>query len=276
MNSELKVHIGQMNSVDDLNQNVEQLVGLLEKVPLAKAGETQLVCFPENCLYLRLKDNGSISPLNLRESFWGELQKVAQAKNLVLHLGSVPLAGAQKLLNASVTVRPGQGPQVTYTKIHLFDIDVEGHKPVRESENFEHGAKAEVLRVADWVIGQSICYDLRFSELFSQYAKQKVELILVPSAFLVPTGQAHWEALLRARAIESQCYVVAAAQAGTHANMTGDLRKTYGHSMVISPWGEVLVDGGAEGVKLLSVDLQKSVIEKTRRQIPMHDHRRLT
>lgn len=278
----LNVHVAQMCSVDDVAANVAQVLTLLRQVPASPA-EEQLVCFPENCLFLRLQDKGEIPALNLREEFWAELGELARAKNAVLHFGSVPLRGEAKLLNASVTLRPGEAPRATYAKIHLFDIDVEGHKPVRESENFEHGARTEALTVNGWKIGQSICYDLRFAELYSRYAREGVDVILVPAAFLVPTGRAHWETLLRARAIESQAFVVAAAQAGRHVGAQTDShtgnggaeRTTYGHSLVVEPWGAVLADGGAEGVKLLSVTLERERIEKTRRQIPMSAHRRL-
>lgn len=269
----LQVHVAQMNSVDDLALNVAQVRTLLSEVPVS--AEEQLVCFPENSLYLRLKDKSEIPPVTLTEDFWTEFAELARAKNAVLHFGSVPLKGGRKLLNSSVVVRPGGKPEATYTKIHLFDIDVEGHKPVRESENFEHGGETSTFTVNGWLIGQSICYDLRFSELYSLYAKLAVDAILVPAAFLVPTGRAHWETLLRARAIESQAFVIASAQAGKHVGVDGDERMTFGHSLVVEPWGSVMADGGAEGVKLVSVTLERAQIAKVRRQIPMKDHRRL-
>lgn len=262
-----------MNSVDDLAANVAQVKSLLQQVP--SGAEEQLVCFPENSLYLKLKDKSAIPALTLEESFWAEFSEIARAKNAVLHFGSVPLRGREKLLNSSVVLRPGGKPEATYTKVHLFDIDVEGHKPVRESENFEHGDGTSTFEVNGWLIGQSICYDLRFAELYSRYAKLAVDLILVPAAFLVPTGRAHWETLLRARAIESQAFVIAAAQAGRHVGVGGDERMTFGHSLVVEPWGSVMADGGPEGVKLLSVMLERAQIEKVRRQIPMSVHRRL-
>lgn len=271
--AKLQVHVAQMNSVDDLALNVAQVKSLLAQVPAS--AQEQLVCFPENSLYLKLKDKSAIPPLTLDESFWTEFAEIARAKNAVLHFGSVPLKGREKLLNSSVTLRPGGRPQASYTKVHLFDIDVEGHKPIRESENFEHGDGTSTFNVNGWLIGQSICYDLRFAELYSRYAKIEVDVILVPAAFLVPTGRAHWETLLRARAIESQAFVIAAAQAGKHVGVGGDERMTFGHSLVVEPWGAVVVDGGAEGVKLLSATLERAQIEKVRRQIPMNAHRRL-
>lgn len=273
--STLRVHLAQMNSVDDVAHNVGQVISLLEQVPPAIAGQEQLVCFPENSLYLRLGETGTIPPLNLQEGFWAEFARIGAEKNAVLHFGSVPLKGREKLLNSSVLLRPGQSPTPSYTKIHLFDIDVEGHRPIRESESFEHGHESAVFEVNGWSIGQSICYDVRFSELYHRYARLNVDVILVPAAFLVPTGRAHWETLLRARAIESQAYVLAAAQAGRHVGHNGGERMTYGHSLIVEPWGGIVEDAGAEGVRLISAELKRTEIAKVRRQIPMKDHRRL-
>lgn len=276
----LQVHLAQMNSTDDLNHNVDQILSLLEKVPVLKSEpqlcELQLVCFPENCLYMRVEEGEKLPAVDLRGDFWKAFADVARQKNVVLHLGSVPQQGRTKLTNSSVVIRPGEGPRVSYSKIHLFDIAVEGHKPVRESDAFENGGHPETLQVGDWLLGQSICYDLRFAELYSQYAQIQVDAILVPSAFLVPTGLAHWEVLLRARAVESQAYVLAAAQAGRHVGKNASERQTFGHSLAIDPWGRVLKDAGAEGVSLSSLRLSRAEIRSVRRQIPMAAHRRLT
>ncbi|NJM10425.1 MAG: hypothetical protein HC883_06135 [Bdellovibrionaceae bacterium] len=174
--------------------------------------------------------------------------------------------------NSTILFEAGKGPRVVYTKVHLFDVDVEGAPPVRESELFVNGDHPAILDFHGWKIGLSICYDLRFAELYLNYA-QAVDLILVPSAFLVPTGEAHWHTLLRARAIEAQAYVAAPAQGGEHGS--GDqFRSTYGHSLVVDPWGRVVVDMKLE-TGLQTVELVREAIEKVRRQIPMKSHRRL-
>ncbi|NJL72346.1 MAG: hypothetical protein HC888_12600, partial [Candidatus Competibacteraceae bacterium] len=188
---------------------------------------------------------------------------------------TTPLRGDGKFRNCTIWFRAGHSPRIVYSKIHLFDVDVEGAPPVRESDHFHPGEAPAVLHVKGWKIGLSICYDLRFAELYLRYA-QSVDLILIPAAFLVPTGEAHWHVLVRARAIEAQAYVAAPAQAGGHRSVgrPSAVRATYGHSLVVDPWGVVLADLGS-GVGLKVVTLEREAIAKVRRQIPMAGHRRL-
>jgi predicted amidohydrolase len=268
--SALNIAICQMTSVDDVSANLNQIEMLLESI----SGPVDLACFPENCLYMRLKEGSSIPGLDLEDLAFEKLKELAKQKSCFLHLGSIPLREGSKLTNASVLVSPDGKVECTYRKMHLFDITLEGQKPVRESDVFLHGPAPSLLDVHSWKIGQTICYDVRFSELFSVYAKQGADVILVPSAFLVATGHAHWEVLLRARAIESQCYIVAAAQAGTHVNSAGDQRKTFGHSLVVNPWGEIVYQAPADTPQAHVLQLDQSLIEKVRRQIPMRSHRR--
>lgn len=271
MKSSLSIAICQLTSVDDVALNLQQIENLLSPV---KPGEVELVCFPENCLYMRIKEGEDMPGFDVADPTLRRLCELAVELKTSFHLGSIPLREREKLSNASVLIDPQGFARVTYRKVHLFDIQLEGQKPIRESDVFHHGVKAESFMTHDWKIGQTICYDLRFSELFYQYALEQVDVILVPAAFLVPTGQAHWEVLLRARAIESQAYVVAAAQAGTHKSSKGQ-RQTYGHSLVIDPWGQIVAQGVSDQPQLLKVQLNKAEIAKVRRQIPMHDHRRL-
>ena len=239
-------------------------------------GSLFLVCLPENALYMRLKEGEKIEGLALDSQVFRELEELSQKRKLSIHIGSVPLLTQGKLRNASVLVELGSGRRKSYEKIHLFDIELENQKKISESDVFSHGLTPEIFSLSDWQIGQAICYDLRFSELFSAYANLEADLILVPAAFLVETGKVHWEVLLRARAIESQCYIVAAAQAGTHQGLQGDQRATFGNSLVIDPWGRVLWRGSPDRVECQLIVLQKSEITKTRRQIPMRNHRRLS
>ena len=271
----LEIHAVQMISVDDVDTNFRQIQDLLSPLPAAK-GAPAFVTLPENCLYLRIKEGEAVPGLTLKHPVWEKLRELARAKNFVLHLGSVPLETGSKLSNASVLVKPDGHLESTYRKIHLFDIELEGEKPLRESDVFEHGGDPAMLTVNDWRIGQSICYDLRFSDLYHRYALQGADLILVPSSFLVTTGKAHWEVLLRARAIESQAYVVAAAQAGRHkSSRASGERQTYGHSLIIDPWGKILHEGSGDRPELLSARLELDEISRVRRQIPMAGHRRL-
>ncbi len=271
MKQNLSVIVCQMNSVDNVDTNFQQIESLVQSIPQT----AEIAFFPENCLYMRLKEGQKIPGLTFEHPVFEQLKKLSRDRGIVLHLGSIPLREEGKLTNATVTVRPEGSVECTYRKMHLFDITLEGQAPIRESDVFNHGPTPEVLNVKDWQLGQTICYDIRFAEIYSFYAKKRVDVLLVPAAFLVKTGQAHWEVLLRARAIESQSYVVAAAQAGTHTNAQGDQRKTYGHSMVISPWGDVLYKGSSDKPEAHFIELEAAQVEAVRRQIPMHSHRRL-
>lgn len=264
-----------MTSTDEVAANFENIKKMIKDIKSLKP-ETRVAFFPENSLYMRVKEGESVAGLEPVDAVFADLRKLAMENNLALHLGSVPLRHLGQLTNSSVFIDRDGNMQTTYSKIHLFDIELEGQKPIRESDVFKHGERPSVLHFANWSFGQTICYDLRFSELFSAYAKQSVDAVLVPAAFVQKTGEAHWHVLLRARAIESQCYVIAAAQAGEHRSQrTGTTRKTYGHSLVVSPWGEILAEGSADHPEILLVALDKGTIAKVRRQIPMQGHRRI-
>jgi predicted amidohydrolase len=279
MGKVLKVALCQMTSVDDVKKNLQQIETLVGEVE--ENSGVRLFCFPENCLYMRVREGEAIPPFALQDSVFTDLAVMARHRKAYFHLGSVPLQMGDFLYNSSVIISDEGKIETSYQKIHLFDIQLAGQKPIRESDAFRHGARADtgagVFMIDGWKVAQTICYDLRFAELYSQYAREHVDIILVPSAFLVKTGEAHWEVLLRARAIESQCYVVASAQAGHHESMHGKgTRETYGHSLVVEPWGEMLVhlDGIRKQTSVCS--LSKAKIEEARTQIPMAQHRRIS
>jgi predicted amidohydrolase len=274
MKKTLGVAVCQMNSTDDVEQNSEQILSLLDQIK--KNDDIDLACFPENSLYLRIKEGEKIEGIDLQHSVFSRLAKESRERDLVIHLGSVALKAGGRLTNASISISPTAGAVISYEKIHLFDIDIEGHGPVRESDVYKNGETPQILDVQGWQIGQTICYDLRFAELFTWYARHGVEALLVPSSFLVPTGQMHWHVLLRARAIESQAYVLAAAQAGTHrSGRAAGSRETYGHSLVVDPWGKIMAEALTHGPEVLKVHLELDRVQSVRRQIPMHGHRRL-
>lgn len=269
----LRVGVAQMNSIDDVNSNVEQIIELMKAA--CDESPVDVLCFPENCLFLRLSKSTLIPEISLNSEAIYRIEKMASDLNIHVLLGSVPIGVARgKLSNATVFVKPESSAAVVYEKMHLFDVDVKGAPPVRESDSFRPGPGPAVVEINGWKFGLSICYDLRFSSLFNEYALANVDGVLVPSAFLVPTGRAHWHTLLRARAIESQCYVVAAAQAGLHKNSKGESRETYGHSLVVDPWGEILVDLETEAKTVKTVELCRAKIEWVRSQIPQRSHRR--
>ncbi|WP_257296778.1 carbon-nitrogen hydrolase family protein [Endozoicomonas sp. YOMI1] len=188
--------------------------------------------------------------------------------------GSVPVYNMDDGRNhASCLVYSPEGDEVThYNKMHLFDAEVSDSKGrYRESDDFIPGSAPGLVTIGAATVGLSICYDLRFPELYRTLVAQGATILTVPSAFTKVTGAAHWEVLLKARAIENQCYVLAANQAGTHP----DGRQTYGHSMIISPWGDILAEGPAEGAAVIMAELDLDELAKVRLQMPCLNHRRL-
>ena len=195
----------------------------------------------------------------------------ARTHGLWIHAGSAPVAPAPdtRLRNRSLVFDPQGNIAARYDKIHLFDVDLPTGESWRESAAYAPGDAAAICDTDAGRLGLTICYDLRFAELFIALAMAGAEVITVPAAFTVPTGEAHWHVLLRARAIETGAWIIAPAQTGTHA----DGRTTYGHSLVISPWGEVVHDSGSDaGLHLVDIDLDAVAVARSR--IPALTHRR--
>ena len=262
-----------MRSIDETAANQNQINQFLKNFE-SESTHVDLVSFPENSLYFRLSPSVQNVGLAAEDAYFNELSAWAKHHQTCIHLGSVALQNKNsKLLNATVWIDREGKISFPYSKIHLFDVDVTGEKAVRESDFFASGIETAIVQIDQWSIGLSICYDLRFSELYLRYAKAEVDLILIPSAFLVTTGQAHWHSLLRARAIEAQAYVVAAAQGGEHISKNNEKRYTYGHTLIVDPWGEILSEVLDKG--FIVQELSKKTIEKVRKQIPMKNHRRL-
>lgn len=286
VSSVLPIAVVQMTSVNGVDSNESTIRAALQEI--AKHGGVQLVVFPENVWFLRLVDGEGLPDFSMANRFHQEIQAWVEANDCAVVFGAVPVARALnssedvsgKPYAATAVFEPGRSWHVPYTKLHLFDVDVAGHKPVRESDHLVGGSEPKVWNYRGWKFGCAICYDVRFAELFSVYARAEVDALFLPSAFLVPTGRQHWEILVRARAIESQAYMLAPAQSGDHADQTGrnaTVRKTYGRSMVIDPWGRILEAAQVErsGTEILYAELHREEIEKVRKQIPMRDHRRL-
>ena len=274
MTEQFQIALLQMTSVDSWEQNLAWIFSQLEAPALAeKLAQTECIFLPENCLYMRLVEGEKVSAQSMAWRGFQDLKSWARQNQTALHLGSVPLEINGRLYNSSLYIDAQGDMFPSYQKIHLFDIHLENQKPIRESDVFAHGTETAVLEVAGWRIGQSICYDIRFSELYLKYAKEQVDAIVIPAAFLQTTGQVHWKILNCARAIESQAFVISACQTGEHRNGSA-VRKTYGHSLVVDPWGEVLLDADlAPGLFFCTLDRQK--ISRVRTQIPMKNHRRL-
>jgi predicted amidohydrolase len=198
-------------------------------------------------------------------------REAARNFGIWVHLGSLAVrADGGKLANRALLIDPSGNVRGRYDKMHLFDVDLPTGESWRESAVYRPGEEAVVVRgTPAGNLGLAICYDLRFPALFQRLAEAGADCIAVPAAFTVPTGRAHWEVLLRARAIEAGLFIIAAAQAGAHE----DGRVTYGHSLVVDPWGEVLLDMGEEpGVGFADIDLAR--ITEVRARLPALSHRR--
>ncbi|MCK5576499.1 MAG: carbon-nitrogen hydrolase family protein, partial [Sphingomonadales bacterium] len=186
-----------------------------------------------------------------------------------LHAGSLAIqTDGGKIANRSYVISPDGDVVATYDKIHMFDVDLPNGESYRESDSYDAGSEAIVVETPWGGLGLSICYDLRFPDMYRQLAKAGATLLAIPAAFTKLTGEAHWHTLLTARAIENGAFVLAPAQVGRHANG----RDTYGHSCVVDPWGRQILDAGTEiGVSLAALDL--SEVERARERIPslLHD-----
>jgi deaminated glutathione amidase len=200
----------------------------------------------------------------------GQFKALAQELKIWLHIGSMGvLVAPDKVANRGYLIAPTGNVAASYDKIHMFDVDLPGGESYRESKNYRPGDKACIAEMPWGRLGLTICYDMRFAGLYRALAQAGADVIAVPSAFTVPTGKAHWHVLLRARAIETGCYILAAAQAGRHE--TG--RDTYGHSVVISPWGEILAEADGVQTSVIFSDVTLDAVANARQRIPslMHD-----
>jgi predicted amidohydrolase len=199
------------------------------------------------------------------------VRAAAAEAGIWVHLGSLALRGeGDKLVNRGFVIDDQGDIRARYDKIHLFDVDLPTGESWRESAMYQAGAQAVIVRETPvGTLGLTICYDLRFPELFRRLSEAGADVIAVPAAFTVPTGKAHWQVLMRARAIESELFIVAAAQAGHHE----DGRDTFGHSLVADPWGDLLLEmGGDPGLAFVDIDLGR--IADVRSRIPVQQHRR--
>jgi predicted amidohydrolase len=216
---------------------------------------------------VRLKSLARAEPEDQCVAGFGQL---ANSLGIWLNIGSLALKGAAgKLINRSLLFAPDGTIAARYDKIHLFDVDLPDGEVWRESHAFEMGTRACMSRLPWATLGMTICYDVRFPMLYGELGRQGADVITVPSAFTLPTGEAHWHVLLEARAIESGSFVLAAAQGGRHESG----RETFGHSLAVSPWGQILAEGGIEpGVLLVEIDVAQ--VADARRRIPALQNKR--
>ncbi len=264
MSEPVRIAVVQARTGTEPARNIE---GIEKAVGQAKSGGARYVLTPE--MSVCFAENRDM--LKSRAGAWegnediARLSRTARQAGLWLHIGSLAIAlGNGKFANRSVLFAPDGTIRATYDKIHLFDADLPGLDAYRESATYEGGSRAVIADIGDFRLGFSICYDMRFAALYRALAQGGAQVIAVPAAFTVPTGQAHWEVLLRSRAIETGCFVVAAAQGGRHQNG----RATYGHSLVVAPWGEVIAAAGNDEEQVLFADLDLDAIDAARQRVP--------
>ena len=265
----LKVALVQMTSGTDVSANVAEAC---RGIMMAAAQGAQYVQTPEmTTLVRRGRDEANPdiygkAQLQALESF----RALARNHKVTVHIGSMPIAREDgRLANRGFIIGPDGEVRAQYDKIHLFDVAVSETETWRESAIYAPGESLGLAEVEGAVFGMSICYDIRFPQLYRTLAQKGAEVLTVPAAFTVPTGRAHWQTLLRARAIENGAFVIAAAQTGEHA----DGRRTWGHSLIVNPWGDIVVEcGEAPGVFLAEIDL--SEVAATRSRLPSLNHDR--
>ena len=267
----MRLALLQMNSGIDPEANARTLV---EAIAGARSGGAAMLFTPEMSGLLE-RDRKRADPHLATEGADQVLRAVRAAcaeHGMWIHLGSLALRSERdpgRLVNRGFVIDGDGEIRARYDKIHLFDVDLDTGESWRESAVYDAGERAVVAGTPLGMLGLSVCYDLRFAALYRALSDAGATILSVPAAFTVPTGRAHWHVLLRARAIESACFVVAAAQCGAHE----DGRETYGHSLVIGPWGNILLDM-EEKTGLDFCDIDPAQLDEVRRRIPVLAHRR--
>ena len=266
----MRVAALQLNAKPNIHDNITEILILAKK---ALDDGAELIATPENSCFIKAKTEEK-----LRASFSEEnhptlhaLQNFAKENSVFISIGSLSIKISDtQMANRSFFINKAGEIIARYNKIHLFDVRLQTGEVHQESLYFKGGNVPCLTEINGHKIALSICYDVRFPELYRIYAEKGAEILLIPAAFTVPTGTAHWHTLLKARAIENQCFVIAAAQTGIHE--VG--RKTYGHSLIIDPWGQVLGDAG-EHIGIITADLSFEQLKEVRSSVPCLMHRKI-
>ncbi len=271
----MRAGLVQLNVSDDPAQNLPRTVDLVRR---AAAGGAGFVLTPE-CTNALSSDRARQRRVLRHESddpTLTALRDEAARAGIWLLIGSLGLLTDDadgRFANRSFLIAPDGGIAARYDKIHMFDVNVSDTEVYRESSGYRPGGQAVLAETPFGRIGMTVCYDLRFPHLYRRLAQAGADILTVPAAFNHLTGAAHWETLLRARAIETGCFVLAPAQTGFHPETEGKGRRTHGHSLAVAPWGEVIADGGTEpGVTFADLDL--SAVAKARGRVPSLTHDR--
>jgi deaminated glutathione amidase len=272
----VKTALLQITSSDTPSDNLRMVRAMMHEAAAQGAG---FILTPEitNCVSSnRERQRAVLSPEDEDETLAG-LRDEASQLGVWLSIGSLGIKTGDadgRFANRSFLIAPDGTISARYDKIHMFDVNVSETETYRESAGYRPGDRAVVVKTPFATLGLTICYDVRFAHLHRALAKAGAEVILVPAAFSPVTGAAHWEPLLRARAIETGCWVLAPAQTGLHpASVEQPPRRTYGHSLIVSPWGEVLADAGTEP-GIITVDLDRDQVTQARKRIPALTHDR--
>lgn len=264
----VKIGLVQPNIWDDMAVNTAHIAALVRK---ARADGAELIATPENSAFMGANAAASVAAGRPEEEHPAlqAFRALARELSTWFLVGSLAIkpAGANRNFNRSYLLAPDGAVAARYDKIHLFDVDLPSGETYRESNSIAPGSEGVLAPLPFGMLGMSICYDLRFPGLYRGLAQAGAELISIPAAFTRTTGRAHWHVLLRARAIETGAFVIAPAMWGNHPGN----RQTYGHSLVIDPWGKVLLDmGDGVGAAVLEIDLAE--VAKARAQIPAWRH----
>jgi deaminated glutathione amidase len=271
----MKAALLQLTSGDDPHANIEMVRNMMRQAAGQGAG---FILTPEvtNCVSTSRAHQAAVLMDQDNDPSLDALRAEAAELGVWLLIGSLALKTQDadgRFANRSFLIGPDGAICAWYDKIHMFDVQVTETETYRESAGYRPGDRAVLADAGFAKIGMTVCYDIRFPHLHRALAKAGAQILTVPAAFSPVTGVAHWEPLLRARAIETGCYVLAPAQTGLHPSSTGGLRRTHGHSMVISPWGEVLADAGTDpGVTV--VDLAMGDVAQARARVPALTHDR--
>ena len=268
-NTTFRVALVQMCTGRDVDRNVEDASALIREAAGKGAGYVQT---PEITTLMEMERARLFAAVGPEEGnpAVARFAALAQELGIWLHVGSMAvLLGNGKVANRSLLFSPEGGIHARFDKLHMFDVELPGGESYRESKSYQAG-NAGVLAELPWgTLGLTVCYDLRFPHLYRALAKAGADFLAIPSAFTRQTGEAHWHVLVRARAIENGCFVFAAAQAGKHQSG----RETYGHSLVVSPWGDVIAEAGSE-IGVVVADVNPDDVQKARMRIPSLRHDR--
>ena len=271
----MRVALVQMTGSDDPAAN---LVSLLRDLDQAAAGGARLILTPEvtNCISTSRARQNEVLTEEGEDPMLGAVRDWARGAGCWVLLGSLAVKTSDpdgRFANRSILIDPQGQIAARYDKMHMFDVTISQTERYEESKGYRPGTAAVVAPVDDALLGLTICYDLRFPGLYRDLALAGAQILTVPSAFARATGKAHWETLLRARAVECGAYVLAPAQTGTHPSVAGSQRKTHGSSMAIDPFGTVILDAGqAPGVAFCDIDLAE--VDRARSMIPSLSHER--